>query len=284
MEDTNCILCGETRQQPLFSKESRQGESFRLVRCPSCGLQYLSPRPDENEIAAYYSDDYFTRRDDRGYNNYLSDEVRAEIERVFALNLKDLGFFDYEDIYGARRCLDVGCAAGYFVEYMRKRGWDAQGIDVAGGMVRSAKERGLSVEEGSYLTREYDEPFRLITLWATIEHLHHPERFIEKIERDLVPGGMLYISTCRVGGFNFMRLFGRKWRFYNFPEHLVFFSIETLRRLLVERNFTVSVVKTYGSGVGTGGSLRKRIADWMAKYLGLGDMMIIAARKKGSCA
>ena len=49
--------------------------------------------PTEAEVLKYYSNDYFTKRSDRGYDNYYSDKIRSEIERVFLLNLKYLNFF-----------------------------------------------------------------------------------------------------------------------------------------------------------------------------------------------
>lgn len=280
METSDCILCKSGKKKYLFSKASRGGETFRLVRCRDCGLEYVDPRPDEREIGACYGSDYFSTRDDRGYNNYFSDEVRGEVERVFELNLRDLGFFEFEkNLSGPRRCLDVGCAAGYFVAMMDGRGWDASGIDVSEPCIDAAQKSGLSVMRGSYLQQQYESPFDMITLWATIEHLHHPEFFIRKIYRDLAEGGMLFISTCRTGGLNFKQLKGAKWRFYNFPEHLCFFSIKNIHRLLKQEGFTVTVTKTYGSGIGAGKSLLRRGADYAAKHWGLGDMMIVAARK-----
>ncbi len=280
MEETNCILCGSTRSRKKFNKPSRQGESFTLVRCRDCGLEYVNPRPDESEIGAYYGSSYFSSRTDRGYNNYFSDEVRKEVERVYGLNLRDLKFYDFEKSLGEKkRSLDVGCAAGYFVAMMGNRGWDASGIDVSGPCIEAAEAAGLSVLRGSYLEQSYDTPFDCITLWATIEHLHHPELFLRKMYSDLSDDGMLILSTCRVGGINFQRLRGAAWRFYNFPEHLCFFSKKNIFRLLKQEGFEVAAYHTYGSGIGSAGSYRKRAADFAAGKFALGDMMILAAQK-----
>jgi len=280
MESVNCILCNNKKSQQLFSKPSGNGEMFSLVKCCGCGLEYVSPRPSEDEIAAYYASDYFTRRTDRGYDNYFSPEVRSEIERVFTMNLADLGFFDMEKNLGqARSSLDIGCAAGYFVNYMKTRGWDSAGIDVSKSCVDFAVSLDLNVRKGDYLKTDFGAPFDLITLWASLEHLHHPHLFIEKIRKDLKKRGMLYISTCRTGGINFKSLFGPRWRFYNFPEHLYFFSCLTLKNILAKNGFEILEYRTYGSGIGKPGSRKKKIADRLAKALYLGDMMIVAARR-----
>ena len=76
-----------------------------------------------------------------------------------------------------------------------------------------------------------------------------------------------------------MRLYGRNWRFYNFPEHLYFFSRSAIKKLLERKGFRIIRCSTYGSGFGRAGSIRRKAADVMAKRLRLGDMMLIAAEK-----
>jgi 2-polyprenyl-3-methyl-5-hydroxy-6-metoxy-1,4-benzoquinol methylase len=279
METVNCILCGSGQRRPLFQKESRFGDTFTVNRCLGCGLEYVSPRPEEHEMARYYSGEYFTTRTERGYNNYFSEETAREIERVIALNLEDLDFYSYEKDLALRRSLDIGSAAGYFVRYLQARGWEACGIDVSRECVLFGREQGLDLVEGDYLGIEFERPFNLVTLWATIEHLHHPELFVEKIRSDLVPGGRLYLSTCRAGGVNFRDLHGKDWRYYNVPEHLFYFTKKNLFQLLQGRGFRVTGYSTYGSGTGRPGTLVRRGADWMAKHLSMGDMMLVAAER-----
>ena len=281
MEEAQCILCGPSRRRTVFTKPSADGEAFTLVRCASCGLHYLSPRPSENEIGRYYQAAYFTRRTDRGYDNYFAPGTRAEIERLFLLNLEDLGFPEYErTLPGSRMALDIGCAAGYFVNMLATRGWKASGIDISESCVSFARDRlNLDVTRGSYLEKRYENKFDLISLWATIEHLHRPDLFLEKIHGDLCDAGRLYLSTCRAGGASFMRLYGSRWRYYNFPEHLYFFSVGQMKRLLAANGFRLVGCRTYGSGFGRPGSLARRTADFAAKRFGLGDMMVVAAEK-----
>jgi 2-polyprenyl-3-methyl-5-hydroxy-6-metoxy-1,4-benzoquinol methylase len=279
---TRCIICGSESFKRLFSKRSGFGEVFHLVRCRGCGLQSVYPMPSEDEIQKYYRADYFTRRTDRGYDNYFSEKMKREIERIIQLNLKDLNFYEHEkSIAGERRVLDIGCAAGYFVSFMRDRNWHAEGIDISRECVDYAREvMKQRVIQGNYLNVHFKERFHLITLWATIEHLHHPDRVLRKISNDLEDSGMLFLSTCRVGGINFMKFFGKKWRFYNFPEHLFFFSYETIKKLLEQNGLRLLDYITYGSGIGRSGNRLRRAADHLAKRLSIGDMMLISARKE----
>jgi SAM-dependent methyltransferase len=277
-----CIVCGSCTGEARFIKKGTDDAPFELVACAYCGLEFLHPRPNEEEIAHYYAGNYFLTRTDRGYDNYFSEDTRREIERVITLNLSALSFNSFEKTRTGRpRSLDIGCAAGYFVAHMRDRGWDAQGIDISEPCTSFAKRKlGLNVLNGNYLETVYLEKFDLITMWATIEHLHHPELVLDKARRDLRDDGMLVVSTCRQGGISFMRLFGNKWRFYNFPEHLFFFSLPNLKSMLRKRNFSIHRSFTYGSGFGTTKSVVRKIADFMARRLRMGDMMVVAAIKK----
>ena len=276
-----CIVCGETAAHRLFDKPGADRSSYTLVECPRCATRYLFPRPSEEDIARYYGSEYFTKRTDRGYDNYFSPAIKTEIERVIALNLKGLRFDRFSSsLPEHKRSLDIGCAAGYFVSYLSQRGWDAQGIDISEPCTDFAQKKlGLKVLNGNYLGTTYLDKFDLITMWATIEHLHHPEKVLAKAHLDLKDGGMIFISTCRAGGFNFMRFFGPQWRYYNFPEHLYFFTLPSLKKLLRRYGFTPVVSFTYGSGFGAPKTITRRIADCIARRFRAGDMMVIGARK-----
>jgi 2-polyprenyl-3-methyl-5-hydroxy-6-metoxy-1,4-benzoquinol methylase len=276
-----CIICGSKDNNPQFKKASAIGDEYTLVQCSNCGLKFLSQVPDEKEIAKYYQKTYFIKRTERGYNNYFSDKIKNEIERVFKLNLADLGFFKFESRLDSqrRRSLDIGCAAGYFVNFLKDREWNSSGIDISDACVDFAKKSGLDVHQGDYLKLNFSKKFNLITLWATIEHLHRPDLVLKKVYNDLDSNGMLYISTCRADGLNFMKIYGKAWRFYNFPEHIYFFSHNTVKKLLKISGFEIVSYKTYGSNFGKSGTFIRRLADFFAKKLFLGDMMIVSARK-----
>ncbi|MCX8124907.1 MAG: class I SAM-dependent methyltransferase [Spirochaetes bacterium] len=282
-ETVPCILCNSHNFTTLFSKPFENGENFNLVRCSNCGLEFVNPRPYYSNIHLYYKE-YFNKRTDRGYNNYFSEYMRNEVLRLLTLNLIDLHFYDFERALGKEKwSLDIGCAAGYFVDYLTQRGWHAEGIDIAEDCIEFARN-SLHVNAycGDFLSYEFNKKYDCITMWATIEHLHYPDKFIEKIFSLLHNNGMLYISTCRSSAFSFGVLFGKNWRYYNFPHHLYFFSYRTLAKLLQLKGFAVTRFVTYGSGIGKPGSMIRKLADMAAKKMYLGDMMLVAAKKVGT--
>lgn len=277
MTEYKCVNCSSTKLNYSISKKSKNGESFHLYKCSNCSLEVLLPIPSEADLRRYYESEYFMKRTERGYDNYFSDELRKEISRVFQMNLSDLGFFDYEkSLEHNKKSLDIGCAAGYFVSYLSGRNWNAHGVDVSTDCVNFAKNTlNLQVELGDYLKKKYAGQFDLITLWATIEHLTNPGEFLNKVSKDISTGGRLYISTCRTGSL-FKKMFGKKWRYYNFPEHVFYFNITNLISFVEKYGFKKEKYFTYGSGFGKPGTLIRKVSDFLAKYLRLGDMMVIS--------
>ncbi|XDD55359.1 class I SAM-dependent methyltransferase [Leptospira sp. WS4.C2] len=294
MELIPCNTCGQNRFRPIFTKKSPLGESFSIVACEFCGLVQVNPQPSFADVKKYYDDSYFTQRTERGYDNYYSDKLRAEISRVFQLNLNDLDFFSWEKDRISElspedklSSLDIGCAAGYFVAYQKDRGYDAYGIEIADGPVRFARETlKLNIFQESFLDwdTKFQNKFDVITLWATIEHLHRPKETLEKIKGHLKPGGVLILSTCRYG--LLAKLAGLTWRYLNVPEHLYYYSYLGLKKLLLTLGYHHPVSFTYGSGMTSRPKasflfkLRKQIMDRLVKWFQLGDMMVYMVKKE----
>ncbi len=73
----------------------------------------------------------------------------------------DIGRGSLPDPAG-KKALDLGCGTGAFTAALRAEGWDAGGVDVAGGMVEQARLKGVACAVGDVLNglpfadRSYD--------------------------------------------------------------------------------------------------------------------------------
>ena len=104
------------------------------------------------------------------------------------------------------RLLDVGCAFGFLVRHMRRRGYDVRGVDYSryalGHLPADIQPyvawHDLTGED--QLTRWY-KPFDVATCFETLEHLpwDHARGAVEQIWRVLKPGGVLIATICVVG-------------------------------------------------------------------------------------
>jgi 2-polyprenyl-3-methyl-5-hydroxy-6-metoxy-1,4-benzoquinol methylase len=283
MKLINCNTCGSNTFSEILKKESSKSEIFTVVKCDNCNLVQVNPQPTFDEVIKYYSNDYFTKRSDRGYDNYYSDKIKSEIERVFKLNLEDLDFFSWEsNLSETKSTIDIGCAAGYFVNFMKNRGWTAHGIEIAEGPATFGKENlGLNIFQEDFLNWDTNisNKFDLITLWASIEHLHQPKETLEKIYKHLKPNGRMILSTCRYG--LQAKIKGINWRYLNVPEHLYYYSLNNIIQLSSSIGFKKIKHITYGSGMTNKKDanllfkISKKFLDKLVKWTDQGDMMAV---------
>jgi SAM-dependent methyltransferase len=221
-----------------------------------------------------------------GYGaDYLAYEQANEAAflRLQELALKDAGFFD-DDGYALDReppgVLDIGCATGALLASLREKGWHTTGVEISPPQAEYARrERNLDVR-----TRPLEENrfpsgcFRAVLASHLIEHLNDPSSLVREVRRVLVPGGRFYVTTPNIAGFQ-ARLLGKRWRSAIF-DHLYLFSVKTLSALLRQGGFRVERVVTWGGlAAGLAPPRIKAWADFSAKKLGIGDVMIVRARK-----
>lgn len=95
--------------------------------------------------------------------------------------------------------LDLGCGSGVFMELVKARGRDVQGVEQAAEAVAQARGKGLAVEQGDVLqflaTRQNAASF--IYCSHLIEHFAYADacHLLELCAAALVPGGRLHVNT-----------------------------------------------------------------------------------------
>ncbi len=237
-----CNACGSDARQP-YCPENGLG----LVQCQRCGLVYVSPRPEAQELYALYGETYFHNDESGkvGYTNYIRDE--ANIRRTFTGRLKRL----MRHIPKPGRLLDVGCAAGFFLSVAHAHGWQVTGLDVSSFAVEYTRQQfGFDARLGSLTDTPFDpESFDLITLWDVIEHVPDPKAYLAAAARLLPSGGVLALATPDVDSLP-ARLTGARWVGYKLSdEHIFYFSRTTLTRMLNEAGFDVIEARHVGKFV-----------------------------------
>lgn len=229
-----CNLCGECvarEQAPRWLKDG-----YEIFRCRSCDLLFRGELPTPQDLQEIYSRSYFIRDEDAsadGYDDYLNDESEHRLtarRRVTQLcKAADPG-----------RLLDVGSAAGFFMDEAREAGWDVHGIDVSPDMSAWGRnELGLEIATGLFQTADLPTAsFDAVTMWDYIEHSIDPARDFKKAADVLRPGGMLMLSTGDAASL-VARLSGRRWHLLTPRHHNFFFTIGTLKHYLEANGFEI---------------------------------------------
>jgi len=235
----SCLICGSDRAVPLFRASDRlyhtTEKEFGVVRCDSCGLVRMEPRPSSQELPGYYPDSYWFTPDENASSRMeeayrrlvLRDHVRF-VERV----LRRSG--------GNGVLLDVGCGGGLFLGMLRERAYQVMGMDNSREAARIAWQRqGTPAVCGTLENAPLRAgSFRCITMFHVLEHLPDPRRYLETVRSLLDEDGRLVVQVPNAACWQF-RLLGAAWNGIDVPRHLVDFRDSDLERLLSECGFAV---------------------------------------------
>ena len=100
---SKCILCSSSNRTTLI----KQGK-WTVYKCANCGLGFLDPRPDQDELRNLYRNDYFSSHYDEGLkvdSLEMKRRISQEDHRVkFFRRFKKTG-----------KVVDLGCGRGYFL-------------------------------------------------------------------------------------------------------------------------------------------------------------------------
>lgn len=236
-----CPLCESPRQREVYVTRDRHygiEGSFRIARCLDCTLMFLNPMFSDQELAAFYPDDYYAYQD-----HFASHPVKEAIKRLLGLTIgtRDPQFARPGNI------LDVGCGSGWFLRRMRDQGWKTFGVEVSPSAARVGREKGgLDIFCGTLPGARFPADFfDYVRLNHSFEHIATPHETLDEIQRILKVDGKLMIGVPNVDSLN-ARLFRQYWWYLGVPVHTYTYSVRTLSRLLAKHQFAVEKV-TYNA-------------------------------------
>lgn len=194
LESTSCPLCGSANG----SEFAVRPDKLRVVRCGSCHLLFLSPKPSEEALSRFYrtyfekhrmvqlqSERYWSELSRSRYQIPASDPRHLLLRRV-GVSVKH------------KRVLDVGCGDGKFLLMCRQLGAkEAVGVEPDANMAQALKSRfELDVHPGYLRDLEgFEGRFDLVTLWDVLEHLSSPMSVISSVRHLLSPSGRIALLT-----------------------------------------------------------------------------------------
>lgn len=237
MESVACNLCGSDQMIPVIVGRDRlfhPDSTFNVVRCADCTLAYLNPRPDAEELGAYYPLEYHA-----GVRDYHDSPCSTmQVGLGIWLRRRTPPFVP------GGRLLDIGCSGGGYLLEMRKRGWEVHGVEMDPD-VRRFEQLGLSVRSGLAevaLAEFPDEHFDVVTSWHVLEHVFDPSRVLSEAYRILKPGGVLMLEVPNFDSLD-RRVLRTYWAALELPRHLYHFTPKTLGALLQKAGFRESVIR-----------------------------------------
>jgi len=162
---------------------------------------------------------------------------------------------------GVRTICDLGCGNGYLAGQLGQRGFTVLGIDASASYLEMARQRHASEQvtfrsgliEAALVAqlKATTEPFDMIVSSDVIEHLYHPLEFLETAFALLRPGGTAIIGTPYHGYLKNVAIsLTGKWDLHHSVHwhggHIKFFSVPSLKNLMLQAGFTEPRFEYYG--------------------------------------
>jgi len=254
LEHTNCDFCGGNKAAKFLESEDHvTKEKFIMVKCSTCGLVYLNPRPVKEKIGGYYpGENYYSYQDFTDKKlNYREWLKQASLEgyynskNIFKKILSYLLVRNFQIVVPKElkgRLLDIGCGSGEFLNQMKNFGWEVYGVEISPEAADMGNKRGLNIFCGELGGADFPQNyFDVVVLSQTLEHVYSPGAYLEKIYRLLKQGGLLIIGVPNIDCLE-IQVFGRNCHALDVPRHLHFFNVSSLRRYLEKYGFEVEKI------------------------------------------
>jgi len=218
-----CIVCKKEDIFQYFCKDD-----LRIVKCRNCALQFQDPQPTDEELMRIY-EGYF-----QGWDGEKDTTVKQAKKLRFGKRVQEIKKFA-----SGGKILDVGCAAGHFLEEAKKAGFDPYGIELSPSSCKAARKVfGDHIFEGSIENNNFEDSFfDIITMFDLFEHVRDPLATMHYCNKLLKHDGLLVATLPDTSSLS-ARLMRKRWFQYK-KEHLYYFNKQNLINLLNQESFEV---------------------------------------------
>lgn len=228
-----CPICGSKEikflvatPELVFHKPGR----FVLEKCAGCGCIFQNPRLSIRGLDFYYKDYY--------------DGIGAEVIELL-LGSTDAAYLNRAKLFrnycNPEKWLDVGGGSGYFCCVAKEIFPDTRfdGLDMSSGMTAAQQQgwvehayQGQFPEVSATIAQSYD----VISMIQYLEHTIEPEQELKAAHTALKKDGVLIVEVPNPD-FPLFKIIGKYWFQWLQPQHLYFFNIGTMKKLLKKNGF-----------------------------------------------
>jgi 2-polyprenyl-3-methyl-5-hydroxy-6-metoxy-1,4-benzoquinol methylase len=151
----------------------------------SLGFYQIDPPPTDEELSAYYEQQYFQN----GLGGYELSYTKAELEYNQAIIGDTYTIIEeIQDNNTQKTLLDVGCGEGWTLDYFHKKSWDVLGVDFGDFAIKKYHphlEKNLivcDIYENLQKLASQKKTFSAIVLDNVLEHVKNPIGLLELIK------------------------------------------------------------------------------------------------------
>ncbi len=296
--EIKCNVCGARDWKHL-----RQFGDYHLWRCKTCQLVVLYPPLTNAQLESLYEQNYFIHHLEAQMPQ-SSEDIEKEIQKRYHF----VQWLEMTSKRSGGKILEIGCATGFLLKALERRGWKVTGLEISGAASNYARNvLQLNVHTGQLNESILGiERYDMIIMLHTFEHLPDPRQTLMQLQKHFSERGIFVLQVPNARSLE-ARILGQHWEGWRIPYHLFHFSPAPLQRLLTEcgyriiyrefalptierkilekivrRSTTSSAVTTSNTSVGKIFRLRKWLLH-INKSLPIGrDITIIASNMENS--
>ena len=159
-----CSICKQKDTSLLYRKDD-----YGIAQCHSCTVRFRVPQPSHEELRQIYRDYYHPWKVEKEV-----EEVAKKIKReTFERRIQEI-----QQYVRRGKILDVGCAAGYFLENAQSKGFEPYGIELSETFF---KETHHKFGDGIYWGSIEDSPFKNNFVFSLRQIRHWDFLYLAKI-------------------------------------------------------------------------------------------------------
>jgi 2-polyprenyl-3-methyl-5-hydroxy-6-metoxy-1,4-benzoquinol methylase len=216
-----CPLCGNKNTYKFWEENN-----YISNKCPNCKLVFIVNKPSKSQLTKYYND-----KSDKDLSINLPTKTKKVACSYFLSKIRQ-----YKK---NGNLLELGPGYGLFLSMAKNMGFNVYGIEINQKQIDYlSKKLKLNIYKGliedkvkKLGTNEYD----IIYHWDVLSHLYNPVKTFIELNRILKKDGLLIFETGNYGTVS--KFWYRLKKKVSYPEHLYFFSNESVEKLLRSSNF-----------------------------------------------
>jgi 2-polyprenyl-3-methyl-5-hydroxy-6-metoxy-1,4-benzoquinol methylase len=243
----NCPIC-----RSEATKFKLEINSYKYYRCLNCGITFLENKYNFKNLKEIYNKNYFEKqyKPDSDFNYFIDNDEKIN-EKVNLNKVTVNKFKEYS--MGNNTVLEIGCAAGYFLEAIKREGNNnVYGLEISKEAAEFAKNKfniNIIGDNIDSVGEKYNNFFDSIFMFHVLEHLKDPILSLEKIYRFLKPGGILIIEVPNAKSFDVIASSRIRKEVFHAPYHLFAFNSNNIEKIIEKQGFKILEKNIYFSTV-----------------------------------
>jgi 2-polyprenyl-3-methyl-5-hydroxy-6-metoxy-1,4-benzoquinol methylase len=228
----NCPICKSNGvfKEYISSKDYLiTKEEFKIVQCQTCNFIFTNPRPNDQSLGNYYKSANYDSH--KTANTNLKDFLYKKVRNYSTGKKLEL----INKITKGKSLLDIGCGAGFFINYCHQNNWRVEGMEPN---LEALPYTSPKVKIHSHLNTIKENSFDIITMWHSLEHIAALDEVMEAAKKSLKKDGKLLIAVPNINSYDYL-IYKEYWAALDVPRHLYHFTQESIGNLMKRNRLKV---------------------------------------------